>query len=542
MQPQQPIPYSELPRLIEPVIRIQDNPLLLAQARRRLRKRERTSVFTISMVVGVCALLIGFSNNEDALWMGIGSSLLAVIGITLLFRATSTLAGLMIEDRHSGILDFHRATPTTLWTDALGYLIGGAAREYLIVGVLAPFTLICMGMGGHSVLDLLLFLGVLVVNGWFYHAAALLLGLTGTGRKRFTNSAMVIIVVLVSLAWPLQKAGLVTVGYLTPWPALSSLIIVSEDAALQVAGVNFFGIPLHPVLFTLLVQGSLGAFLFWGTARKLQREITPAFSRPGALAFFSVLTLLVIGGSWGTLITPPPGGDFSLTPMGRLSALSVMYLFGATAIAVLLLVSLTPPYLEFVRALRRARRQGSEQTEWLADGAHLWPLVPAFFVLILGGLSLLMYSGIGLVDVDAFFQIETPLALTGTFSLLVFLAGVAEYVWLGGRKSMRSALLVLFLTCILPWMMAGIVASFGAGEASAYVAALSPVFGMIGSAIGMGEAWNSASSGDYPFAAVLLSQGVSVVIGLWFLVQTRSQRIELARTIPLGGVVPAAKE
>ena len=218
-------------------------------------------------------------------------------------------------------------------------------------------------MGG-----MLLSLSLLVLNAWLYHAAAT--GMALSVENRHSASVVIgLVLVLLAFGWRLHGSGLVTLAYLTPYPMLARLLPATFDPESMAGSVKFYGLVLHPAIFTSLVQGSILVFLLWAVARKLQSEGAIAFSRPAAIAFFAWLICLSFGG-WWTPITDAERAskDFRVTGVDVV----VLYVIVATLVASALLVSLTPSYLEHVRTLRRARRRGRAEAHWLEDGAGTW--------------------------------------------------------------------------------------------------------------------------------------------------------------------------
>ena len=116
---------------MEPILRIRDNPILVAQARRRLRAKQIRPLLLITTIIGVCATLWGFADGGKAKsWSGVAIAFLVLVMMFLFIRGTAQAAAAIGEERASGILDFQRASPTSAWTDTFGYLIGCVAREY----------------------------------------------------------------------------------------------------------------------------------------------------------------------------------------------------------------------------------------------------------------------------------------------------------------------------------------------------------------------------------------------------------------------------
>ena len=517
---------------VEPKLRLRDNPLLVAQARRRMRRRQAIPTLLIAGTLGLCGLLFvsvaptgtaqAASGLVDAIFIG--------IGLVLFFRGTIQVASNISHERTTGILDFHRATPTTPLTDAIGYLLGSPAREYMATAALLPFLVLAALMGGENLIVLICSLLVIVTSAWLFHAFALVLGLSATHRRGVTGGSVLGVVMLLGIALPMYAAGFVTPAYLTPFPAISSMRGIMGEHPIT-GSMSFFGLSLHPVLYTAIVQGYLLSFLLWASARKLRRDGAPAFSRPGSFAFFSIAVILLLGGSWTQL-----RGGSMLAGEDAAAVAGSVYFFGAVGLASLLVTGLVPSYLDLVRALRRARRAGREAPSWLEDGATAWPLAFVFTGLITVG-YLLLGAAVGpRLPSSALFCPEALMALVAACAFLACLSGASEYVRLALRGSYKSgSLLIAFMLLVLPFILSGIVASAaGSGPAPLYVAALSPIFGLGGSVIRMSSAWaqehNTVEIGQIGF-----SLAVTVCLAAWFHFRCATIRGELTRTIPLGG-------
>ena len=130
--------------LEQPALRIVDNPLLIAQARRRLRRTDAGSTVTMSVLFATCCLLLGavFSERDGTFWHVVRATFLGLTTMALYLRGTTRVALSISEERINGLLDFHRAAPTTAWTNALGYLFGCTAREWLVAFIFLPFFLV----------------------------------------------------------------------------------------------------------------------------------------------------------------------------------------------------------------------------------------------------------------------------------------------------------------------------------------------------------------------------------------------------------------
>jgi hypothetical protein len=500
-------------RAPEPILRLRDNPILIAMGRRRLRRRHLLPAMMIVGLLCVCTVLFAFTREgKDNTWKGAVYALLVGIGGLLFLRGTVHIAGQLTDERRSGILDFHRATPTTPWTDAAGYLLGTPAREYALCAVILPFLLAAGLLAGMSPLGLLGSVLGMVLAGWLYHAIGLLAGLSVSNRRGTTVLAVAFVVMLLSYGPTLARSGLVTLAYLSPHPLLARLILEGPNESHPIGvSVAFYGLTLHPVIFTLLVQGSLLGFLLSGAARKLRREGAPAFSRPGAAAFFGLMVFLVFGGAWG-VITGAEEGVAKRVESGDLVA---AYLVAGGILGTALILTLVPSYLEFVRGLRRARRRGQAEAPWLEDAAGGLPLLGLFGGLLLAGLLALLLAMRGRISSVPLMQ-ELMLCVATVLAFLGFVAGAAEFTRIclrGGAYS--GGALITFLSMALPWMLGGIL-SKADKQVTQFIYALSPAYGVIGSAASLAQAWAGRGNGDAPLPALLTSLLITGVAAGWF--------------------------
>ena len=83
-------------------------------------------------------------------WQSAQSAGFIFVGLLLFLRATSVVSSVVTFDRTSGLLDFHRATPTSSLSDAFGYMVGSAANEYIGAAIAGSMAFIAMLMGGVS--------------------------------------------------------------------------------------------------------------------------------------------------------------------------------------------------------------------------------------------------------------------------------------------------------------------------------------------------------------------------------------------------------
>ncbi len=525
------------PGRAEPLLRFADNPILIGQARRRLRRRQVLPALLVPTLLGLCGVLLATQTRTDRqqAWAMLSYASVIYMGLVLFLRGTMQVAGTLGEERRSGILDFHRATPTTPWTDGLGYLLGAAAREYLVAAVGLPFFLLGVVLSGPrmSLPNAVLFLSVMLLSTWLYHAVAMVVGLSINSKRGVSGVAIVVVLMTLWAAVPLYKAGFVTLAYLTPFPAAFRLLHMDDPTLGQ--SVSFFGLVLHPLLFTLLVQGSMLGFLFLGAKRKLRREGATTFSRMGASAFFGLVVFLCFGGAW-SWITGAGKTAEELSAAGGMMLLVPCYLFAAVALSSGLLIGLSPSYLEYVRALRRARRRGVPEATWLDDGGAAWPLAALFSMLVFLGLAALAAGLGGRVPLSALLSPKTAVCVLACVSFLSLVSGATEYTKLSQRRSARSwGMLIVFVLMALPWMLSGIAKSGGAdGDTVLFIGALSPTFGLGASTLTMAATWAQEAADKVPTGAVGLSIVLTMAVAGWFLYRIRALQARLAETMPLG--------
>ena len=516
----------------EPRLRLRDNPVLIAQARRRMRRKQALPTLAIAIVLGICGVLGGSVTNDPGAWRVVSNFGLFIVGAMILLRGTTQVAGTIVDERTTGIIDFHRATPTTPWTDALGYLLGPVTREYVVAAALLPFILFTASMAGDNPLNVALQIVYIALGGIVLHAMALVMGLAGGGRRSVSGSVMIIAMALLFGAAPLYAAGFVTLAFLTPIPALASLMSGDVLDMHFHGSVDFYGLPVHPLIWTLVVQGIAIAFLLWSSARKLRREDAPAFSRPGAFLFFAIVTVLLIGGSWSSVAK----GSSAIAAGSTLAAVTaVAYLVASPTLAVLLMVSLAPSYGDVVRVTRRARRAGRSGPHWLEDGGSALPVVGALGALVAAGWALLSVVIGRHVPIASLWGPKALLALGGSVAMIAFVGSSIESLRLTMRSSYKAGLLLTgFLAFVLPWILMGIVAGATKDQnVTQMVGALSPLFGA-GAAAGEFAVSLTGERAAVNQSAIIASLVITVAATTWFTIRAAGVRRALAARIPLG--------
>ncbi|MEE2645261.1 MAG: hypothetical protein VYD19_10045, partial [Myxococcota bacterium] len=356
----------------EPLLRLFDNPLLIAQARRQFRQRAFYFTWGFALLIGGAICLIThvsnrFTGSEEG-WLVARLTLGWLIFINLYFRSATRLNGLAADERRSGLLEFHQATPTRPLTDAVGLLIGMNARAWVSGGVLSIFWLIAGLLEGRIFSELLFALFFIFFGALLIHSFCFTLGLWGRGGGRLRMGGLIFILPLFFFAEGLDQLGAHTLAHLTPFPALS----VSELSPLSklfthYESLQFFGLSLSPRLFTLFVQGGALWICLSLACRSLSNP-NQTLSRRGALIAWAATLLTVLG------------ADLSRGNPSQLAAMDTFMsgFFGASAYLLLtsisgagLLLLLSPTPLMLQQSERRAERLGRDRPQLIEDGAPI---------------------------------------------------------------------------------------------------------------------------------------------------------------------------
>jgi hypothetical protein len=122
----------------------------------------------------------------------------------------------------------------------------------------------------------------------------------------------------------------------------------------DIDSLPFFGISLPRVLFLALYQGAATFFFLIIATRKMRAERAQPFAKWEALLCMATVVGLTLGAFW----------QFQGTPF-----LVVGLLYGFVIAGVLLCGTITPNRGDYVKGIRRARRQGKRRAPILADAA-----------------------------------------------------------------------------------------------------------------------------------------------------------------------------
>ncbi|MCA9600931.1 MAG: hypothetical protein KC417_02835, partial [Myxococcales bacterium] len=325
-----------------------------------------------------------------------------------------------------------------------------------------------------------------------------------------------------ALGAALSEVGVPLLAHLTTYPSLERLF--SDSGAAD--PIVFVGAPIPSFLFTVAVDTCAFGFALHGCTRKLANPARPATSRFGAIGLFVIAVVLGIGSSW-------TAAEDAVGASG--SAIVLSYLLGSALVAMLTSGALVPSYLAVTRGIRRARRRG-DHVGWFDDQGAGWPLALGFSVVVSGGFGMLAFAMRRGFASDHLVSMNMVWAVLSVATLILLLTSTVEFLRLCRRKSLGgSALLIGFALTVFPLLLMGIFSALKIDSAERYAAALSPLFGLLATAVRAASVWSI----DYeapPFAAdgaaVLFSHVVAVAVIVFFQIQVTLVRRRL--TLSLG--------
>ncbi|MEE2755237.1 MAG: hypothetical protein VYA30_01195 [Myxococcota bacterium] len=453
----------------EPFVRLKDNPLLTAQTRRSFRESTLVKALIVPAVLGICALVAGQTRLGPWQFDFADELLMMLIGFFLLLQAPSRMSSLMAQERNSGILEFHQATPTSGWTDALGYLVGGTIRHYVRAFVLIPFLLIATLLNDSSFLDALGAVLILCTTGIMYQLLAMLLGLIGGKRGFFGTLATAIPIILILFGQVLVKADITILAHLTPYPALIDLSVL--DAGLTSAGDTYttfvFGMTLSPLFYTIVYHLFVASFLFWAVARKLRRTDATVFSKPGAFIVYGVLSILLMSDLYSPALK-----------MGRFALF--VYLQTTVILGVLITTFICPTLLQYLRRKRRLAKDGASRSSHWADSARVWATTGVFGLVWIALFYLVSERFVAFGVAQTAISIESALLCLQVLGLFAFTAAVCEYAHFASGKSALATLgLVVLIFVIVPWVFFAVGHLNETMKPLGYLGVLSPTYGTL---------------------------------------------------------------
>jgi hypothetical protein len=322
----------------------------------------------------------------------------------------------------------------------VGYWLGAGLREVYMSLVLAVLGLILVALAG---LPFSLWLGSQIL----LFSAALFFGLiavaTGMAAQRPQSGLLFLLIVIVAQLLCMFQPRLMLTNFLLPIYAMLHLF---NPAAEWSRSPEFFGLPVHPIPYSLGLQLVIGLFFWRAVVRKTANPFQPLLRRWEAVALFGVLVVAQHGLIWGLW---HGGFGIEISTLKHEPMLAIVH--AGTLLAGALVLALASPIPERVRV--EALRVGFR--DWRTVFARS-ATAPGLALGAIGGLALLS---------QCLFSITTcwRACLVAAGNLLAFFAIFSLLLEFCRLRFQRRALgffgLGLFILCLLPFVLAAVLSN-----------------------------------------------------------------------------------
>jgi len=427
-----------------------ENPILVKHLRSRLRKEPLSASIVVVLVLCLCIAWASFQITGFPRGSTIGL-LFTLQTIILVIMGSGQVTSSISSARASGILDFHRVSPLTPIELTLGFFFGAPIREYVLFACTLPFSALFLTTGSLSMRGFIQLMIVLFASAWILHGFALLSGLISKVKVNSAISGSGVILLVFFLGGPLIAGGI-----------FSSQLVEQADR------LTFYGISLPWLAVVLLYQIAVLFFVFLATRRRMESDRIHPLSKPQAIAALATLAILALGGIWGL-------DDFDVLAIG--------FLYVLVAIAILLLLMVTPNRSEYLKGVWRARKQGRTHLPAWDDLAlnRLFLVIACAIVLTSATLA---WNGAGgpRSGRQGLLSRSFPLAIATAVLTIAYFGLALQFflLWIRVRGIIFFSLF-LFMTWLVPLLAGAIVAMaspMGTSHQSQVVFSLSPMVGI----------------------------------------------------------------
>lgn len=452
-----------------------ENPVLVKCLRSGLRPARVITPIGLTIMGAVVVMWGNHMINPNAWWTSLFLLMLAQ-AIILVLRAPTAVATVTAAAANSGMMDFHRIAPLAPARVAVGFLIGGAALEYALAGVLVPMVLVAAFLAGANAFDMLLGMFIVATNALMFQAIAQATTLMSEKPGQYGKGTWIAWAAYV-FSFNIPVSGGIALFTATPLlrEVLGPMMNMGPPGA-PLLPPNppppFFGWPVPLGLQSLLFQGPAFAMALAVSTRKIRAERLPPFSKGMALISLLLVDFWLLGATWslaapGMFGNPPVQAAVpaALWP-GVVYATVVTGIIMVTAMALLGLV--TPDATELARGQRRAIRTGRRPAPW--DD-----LAPSIAVMIVMGVTLMLSAGLAWFARHGF--AEPPFALIAVvLAALITLChfGLAlQFIVL--RFGRNLFMMYFVLVWLMPFAVSIILAAGPQPQGAFAAAAFSPL-------------------------------------------------------------------
>jgi len=547
------------------LVNLWDNPVFHRFRRSQLRSKKSIFWYLVTLIVTTFSIVLPYIletnpiNDFQAplareqaarnLWI----PLLVIQGLILLFKGTGQTASGLIQDKIDETLDYQRLTPMSPLRNVVGYLFGLPILEYVMFTLTLPHLAFIVIVGNIPLGTVFSVYLIFFTCAIFYHMTAIAIGLV-LKRWIFGYLVSMFSVFFLNAVLPgiASQFGLKFLQFLSIVPVIGQKVLPlmgaptftpqpgqfgpgpgqfgpsnqfqrqQDDAAFFSfdAPVPFFDWTLSPFFFTLMLQAALIVTFATMAVRRWQKENKHSLSKFYALGILTVFIILVTGNLW-PIITGQylPFQLFGITDiatdgLGEILAISLpmVYSIAIWLLCAFLFTNIVPNHSDYVRGVRRARKQDRKAAlPWDDDSANL-PFMSLFLVIALVGFWILygQMAGAGFMsflDGTDFAHWRLPLVLGLVLFYSLMLIQTLQY---------RGTALTVLLVWLLPILVA-IVSAAAIQDLTNFqtiVASVSPLATIIMTGVLAGE-WVGPIGGAVDELAVLLT---GVRTGILFLV------------------------
>lgn len=481
-----------------------DNPIIVKHRRSRLR----TSQIVPGLVAVLCICGVSTFIGQAAGGLasgGIFVALAVIAGLVLVVGGSNQVAMAVGTAKESGILDFHRVSPLPASTVALGFFLGAPIREYLLFGVMMPFVILAAMLGGIPFRIFFDVIAAIVMTAWMIHAIALLAALVA----RRPRMASIGVVVMTFMGLYFGTGGVVAI-----------LAAQRQNGQpIDVGTIHFFAIPLPRLAFLALYELSATTFFLIAGARKMRADRALPYAKWEALVFMATIVALALGPFWMA-----KGMPFLVVGM----------LYVLTLAGIVLASTITPDLNDYMKGVRRARRQGHRRAPVLADSAANTWAVSGLAAWVAVGATIAWEAIESQLPVGGPGPMAGPapngrLAYSQTIAVAAFTVayygfGKQFFLLKFGRKGTGYFRLFIFLVWLMPLMLGAALGVANAGPQAIQMAmGVSPWAGLILSVNG-GPAVNAGAAEAVRFMALVPS--LALAFGFHFLLLNEQRKLD----------------
>jgi len=473
------------------------NPIWQKSLRSRLRVRHMLSWGVVTLTITAFVFLITYTtmteqemaSGQDAAKATI-PGVIVIQGILLMAFGSGAVSSGIATERDKGLVDYQRMTPMSPTAKILGYMFGLPAREYFLFALTLPFVAIAVAISDFSLLTLGHFYLVFFTSVWVYHMTALVAGMVAPRPIVAALISFGLVAALYFVLPNLSRVGITYFEFLTIRPTFFGLLQQelpeSMRAQAEASGIDsfravpFFTGMMHPTGYTLLVQGSLLAIMFWIVHRKWREQSNHVFSKLSGVLAYGGVVFFLLASLWPLLtredvywqVFQSVQGGFRTRQSPQTLEMLLMLAMGILGVMYVVVIgTATPSRHKAIEGRRRALKLGRRSVGLNSDAASSLPLGLAMLVLTIAtGAALLVASGrTGAYFVSGPSAGSVLVLVSGVLGVGLFTQGLREVM------GVRAFGVVIFLLWMVPFFaMMIMMAAFEAFVPASYVGLACP--------------------------------------------------------------------